>query len=66
MDIETAPKDGTRLRLAPFVGGQESGVGYWTNLYGGCWYAKGIGHLNGKWKPTRWKPSQPSAGEPLK
>lgn len=55
--IKTAPRDGTRF-TAPNMYGAPT-VGMWTNLYDGCWYDLQIGHLNGHWKPTHWRPLPP-------
>jgi len=54
--IETAPKDGTVIFLAPRIDGRIAAVGHWADYFGGCWYDLNIGNLNGLWKPTSWMP----------
>jgi hypothetical protein len=56
-DISTAPKDGTKIILYPFMQSNKIFVGYFTDLYdSGVWYATEHGHLNGMLKPTHWQP----------
>jgi lysyl-tRNA synthetase class I len=59
--IDSAPLDGTRVSLKPSFDGSDEAEGYWTDAYGGGWYAVGIGHLNNSWNPTHWAPK----GKPL-
>lgn len=56
--IDSAPKDGTHILLAPSMEGDRHGSreGFWTEMYGGVWYMSSVGHLNGFWRPTHWMP----------
>lgn len=55
--IETAPKDGTTVELAPSMDeSKEWSLGHWNELYGGLWYMNEVGTLLGHWKPTKWRP----------
>ena len=54
--IKTAPKDGRPLLLNPtFVGMFDVAMGYWQHEHD-CWYMVNVGHMNGLWHPTRWRP----------
>ena len=54
--IETAPMDGTRVRLK-FPGGYE-GEGSWRTTYGGEWHVKSYTHLpwSSQDPATHWMP----------
>ncbi len=60
--IETAPKDGREILCWPAIrrevdGVIPSAVGAWLNTKGGhCWVDMSVGHHNGFWKPTHWRP----------
>lgn len=57
LDIETAPKDGTRIALR-FASGFE-GEGNYQTTYGGEWHVKAYTHLPWANTPTHWMPLPP-------
>lgn len=62
MPIETAPKDGRYIELRP-APTEDTAEGRWDNNYGGLWYLKGVGHLNGIWKPKEWREIELDPGD---
>lgn len=58
-EIETAPKDGTRVILATISDGDvDSSSGYWTDHNGGGW----VRFM--PWQPTHWLPLPPIPDTP--
>lgn len=52
--IETAPKDGTRVKLRFATGLDEEGT--FRTTYGGEWHVKSFTHLPWANEPTHWMP----------